>query len=142
MFKIVTTQDELLKVFVVRSIVFIEEQQCSYPEEFDGLDYSAVHILGEEAGEPFGSGRIRFVGEYAKLERIAVRKAYRGRSLGHQLVDFMISVAREQGFSKYKMHAQARLTKFYEQHGFAAHGELFMEAGIEHYLMTRYDGSH
>jgi predicted GNAT family N-acyltransferase len=138
-FKVVTTPDELLKVFCVRSIVFVEEQQCPYKIEHDEYDYSAFHILGEDDGEPFAAGRVRFMGEYAKLERIAVRRGWRDRGLGHELVDFMIGVAKEQGFKSFKMHAQAHLCEFYRRHGFEVHGGMFQEANIDHYAMYRHD---
>ncbi len=138
MLKIVTSFDELLKAFVVRAIVFIEEQRVPYSLEVDEFEHSALHILGEtENGEPYACGRIRFLGEYAKLERIAVRKEFRGQGHGHRLVNFMMEVAREKGFHKFKMHAQAHLTEFYGKHGFHTVGEIFKEAGIDHYLMIR-----
>jgi len=138
-FKIVTTLDDLMKTFMVRAIVFMEEQKCPYGIEVDEYEYSALHIIGEIDGEPIAAGRIRFLGDFAKLERIAVRKNYRGKGLGHQLVDYMISVAKEKGFYKFKMHAQAHLTEFYVQHGFVKKGDLFKEADIDHYLMVRID---
>jgi len=140
MLKIVTNFDELLKAFMVRAIVFIEEQHVPYNIEVDEFEHSALHIVGEmEDGEPYACGRIRFLGEYAKLERIAVRKDFRRRNLGHELVDFMMDVAREKGFHKFKMHAQAHLTGFYGKHGFRAVGEIFKEADIDHYLMVKDD---
>lgn len=141
MFKIVTTMDELSRAYAVRSIVFLEEQKCSYALEFDEYEHSAVHILGEEHGEPFAVGRIRYLASYAKLERIALRQAWRGRGLGHQLVEFMLAVAQAHGFTHYKMHAQAHLTRFYQQHGFVVQGDIFEEANIPHYLMIRQDKS-
>lgn len=136
-FQIVTTLDGLVKAFSIRAIVFIEEQQCTYQDELDGLDYAAVHILGEHDSEPFGVGRIRFLGDYAKLERIALRKTYRGQGYGNQLIEFMIAVARERGYHKYKLHAQVQAIGFYEKHSFVADGEVFEEAGIPHRLMLR-----
>ena len=139
MFKVVTNLEDLIKVFIVRGIVFIEEQGVPYNIEHDEHDFSATHILGEMDGEPFAAGRIRAVGEYAKLERVAIRKAYRGRNLGHKLTEFMISVAKEQGFKRFKVHAQSYLTNFYQKHGFEIVGDMFKEAGIDHCLMTRND---
>ncbi len=139
MLKIVRNQDELLKAFSVRGIVFVEEQGCPYEIEMDGLDYTALHILGEDEGEPFAVGRLRFLGPYAKLERIGVRRSWRGGGWGRRLVDFMIDVARGQGYTQFKMHAQAHLVDFYRAHGFEPRGELFQEAGIDHYLMVRHD---
>ena len=139
MFKVVTNLEDLIKVFVVRGIVFIEEQGVPYEIEHDAYDLSATHILGEMDGEPFAAGRIRAVGEYAKLERVAIRKSYRGKKLGHKLTDFVIAVAKEQGFKKYKVHAQVYLAEFYRKHGFEVVGDMFKEAGIDHHLMIRND---
>lgn len=139
MFKVVTDLNDLVKVFIVRGIVFLEEQKIPYLIERDTYDYSAIHILGEENGEPFASGRIRACDEYAKLERIAIRKAYRRKNFGHKLTEFMILVAREQGFRKFKVHAQAYLASFYRKHGFVIVGDVFKEANIDHYMMIRDD---
>jgi predicted GNAT family N-acyltransferase len=139
MFKVVTNLDDLIRVFTVRDIVFIEEQKVPYKIERDKYDYSSIHVLGEDNGEPFAAGRIRPVGEYAKLERIAIRKQYRGKHLGHKLTDFMLETARSRGFKKFKLHAQTYLANFYKKHGFEIIGEMFKEAGIDHYLMIRND---
>ncbi len=139
MFKVVTNLEDLIKVIVVRGIVFVEEQGVPYEIEHDAYDLSATHILGEMDGESFAAGRIQTVGEYAKLERVAIRKSHRGKGLGHKLTEFMLSVAKEQGFKKFKVHAQAYLTDFYRKHGFEIVGDMFKEAGIDHYLMIRND---
>ena len=139
MFKVVTNLEDLIKVIVVRGIVFVEEQGVPYKIEHDAYDLSATHILGEMDGEPFAAGRIRVLGEFAKLERVAVRKQYRGTGLGHKLTEFMISVAKEQGFQKFKVHAQSYLTDFYRKHGFEIVGDTFKEANIDHYLMIHDD---
>jgi len=139
MFKVVTNLEDLIKVIVVRGIVFVEEQGVPYEIEHDAYDLSATHILGEMDGEPFAAGRIRALGEYAKLERVAIRKQYRGKGLGHKLTEFMIAVAQEQGFKKFKVHAQSYLVNFYKKHDFKIVGNMFKEAGIDHYLMIRND---
>lgn len=139
MFRVVTNLDDLIKVFIIRGIVFLEEQGVSYKIERDAYDYSATHVLGEENGEPFAAGRIRSQGEYAKLERVAIRKSYRRKNLGHKLTEFMITTAKELGFKKFKVHAQAYLTGFYQNHGFEIVGNMFQEAGIDHYVMIRDD---
>ncbi|HJW87304.1 MAG TPA: GNAT family N-acetyltransferase [Candidatus Brocadiaceae bacterium] len=139
MFRVVTSLDDLLKAFAVRSVVFMEEEGIPYTIEHDVYDYSAIHVLGEDQGEPFAAGRIRPYQGYAKLERISVRKAYRGKNRGHKLTDFMISVANEKGLKKYLLHAQSHLTGFYRKHGFEISGDVFQQAGIDHYVMIRDD---
>ncbi len=137
MFKIVTTQDEMLKAYSIRSIVFVEEQHCPYDIEVDGRDFSALHVLGEIDNEPFATGRMRFIGEWVKLERLAVRQAYRGQGYGNRLIEFMIKTALDNGYNNIKLHAQTQALDFYVKHGFEPKGELFFEADIEHRLMVR-----
>lgn len=137
MFRVVTSPEDLLRVYCIRSIVFVGEQACPFREEFDGLDADSIHILGEADGEPIAAARLRPIDAWIKFERIAIVTGWRGHGLGHRLVDFMLEEARRRGFTKFKMHAQAHLEEFYDQHGFERHGVLFREAGIDHYLMVR-----
>ena len=124
---------------MVRCIVFCGEQSVPYTVERDEFEDSAVHVLGEHEGEPIAAGRVRYFAEYAKLERIAVLRAYRGRGIGSQLTRFLVSIAQERGYSSYHMNAQVRHEPFYAILGFHAVGAHFMEADIEHVLMVRDD---
>ncbi len=135
MFRRVTTADDLVKVAMVRAIVFMEEQGISCAEEMDGHDHAAMHVLGEIDGEPVACGRIRFLAGEAKLQRLAVRRAWRGRGLGGKLLTFMLDQCREHGFRRFALNAQTRAKDFYARHGFCACGEEFMEAGIPHVRM-------
>ena len=141
MFRLAASPEDRLKAHIVRGIVFIEGQGCPYAEEIDAYEDSSLHIVGELDGEPIAAARIRFLDDWAKLERIAVREAYRGRGIGSDLVDYMLAVARERGYHKFKMHAQAHLCDYYTRFGFVKQGERFQEAGIDHYLMVREDPS-
>ena len=135
-FRIANTFDDLLKVMSVRSIVFIHEQNCPYAIEVDGQDHAAIHILGEQEGEPIAAGRIRFFHPYAKLERLAIRQQFRGRGYGQQLLAFMMATSCDRGFDRMKLHAQVQATEFYRKQGFATRGEVFVEADIDHLLMV------
>ncbi len=136
-FKLVESQEELIKCFLVRGIVFLEEQHVSHSLEMDEHEYSVLHFLGQdEMGEPIAASRLRFVEGWAKLERIAVRKKWRGQGYGKKIIRLMLSEGKKRGFSNFKMNAQAHLVEFYRQFGFEPQGEIFMEANIEHILMT------
>jgi predicted GNAT family N-acyltransferase len=135
MFKRVTTADDLVKTAMVRAIVFMEEQGIACAEEVDGHDHAAMHVLGEIDGEPVACGRIRFLAGEARLQRLAVRRAWRGRGIGGLLLAFMLDQCREHGFHRFALNAQTRAKDFYARHGFCACGEEFMEAGIPHVLM-------
>lgn len=139
MFHVAESEDDLRKVFAVRAIVFCEEQLVPYSIELDEYEDSAIHILGELKGEPIASGRLRFIGEYAKIERLAVRKVYRRQGYGNLLLKYLLDLAREQGFSKFKLHAQVATEKFYLNHDFKPEGDEFLEADIAHRIMLKQD---
>lgn len=137
--KVASTPEDQLKAFMVRCVVFCGEQGVPYGIERDEFEDSAIHVLGEIDGEPVAAGRLRCLPDYAKLERIAVRAPYRGRGIGSEITRFLMKLARERGYSSYRMNAQAYLEEFYGRLGFRAVGEMFMEAGIEHVSMVRED---
>jgi len=134
---IVHTIEDLQKALCVRSIVFIEGQHCPYSVECDGLDFSAIHFLGTIGEEPVAAARIRLFKDYVKIERVAVRKEYRGKGFGKDLFAFILNHIAETGYKKAVLHAQAYLLRFYEDFGFVKQGELFLEANIEHYHMEK-----
>jgi predicted GNAT family N-acyltransferase len=130
----------------IRERVFIEEQDCSPEEEWDGHDETSRHVLGCVDGEAVATARWRAVphGEeiVAKLERFAVRPAHRGAGYGSALVRFVMQDARRAGFDTLLIHAQSHLEDWYESFGFTSTGREFDEAGIPHVEMiaTREDG--
>lgn len=129
--------DDIVKCIAVRCIVFCGEQNISYLLERDEHDAGAIHVLGSLDGEPVAAARLRYLNGYAKLERIAVRAPWRGNSYGIGITQFMIDVAKQQGFTTFKLNAQSHLEGFYGKLGFRACGEHFMEAGIDHVPMAR-----
>lgn len=138
-FRIGHSLDDLIKVFIVRGIVFMGEQGIRFGEEMDEHEHAAVHLLGELDGEPIAAGRVRVVQACAKLERLAVRRPYRGRGYGDDLVRFALEVARDQGLRTFRLNAQITVRAFYARHGFKVCGENFFEANIEHCPMIRED---
>ncbi len=139
MFHVINSESDLRKVFAIRAIVFCEEQLVPYEIEIDEYEDSAIHILGELSGEPFASGRLRFLGEYAKIERLAIRKRYRGKGYGKLLLNYALDIARNEGFKKFKLHAQVASEKFYLNNGFEPQGQQFLEADIPHRIMLKHD---
>jgi predicted GNAT family N-acyltransferase len=129
--------EDLQKCFFVRSIVFCEEQNISYAEEIDGLDFLSIHFLASIDGEPIATARMRLTADYVKIERLAVRKAYRGKGIGKDIFAFVLNHINKLGYKKIKLHAQAYLVKFYEDFGFTKQGDKFFEVNIEHYAMEK-----
>jgi predicted GNAT family N-acyltransferase len=123
--RVVRNEQELIKAFLVRAIVYMHEQNCPYDEEFDLNDFTSTQILGLVDGEPALTARIRYFSGFAKLERLAIREAYRGKGYGHALLQFMLRLCEEKGYREFYLHAQKRLEPFYERYGFRRVGENF-----------------
>ncbi len=109
--------DDLLMVYSIRSAVYIAEQDCPFAEEFDGNDHCATHFIGFVDGEPAGCLRARFFHDFVKLERLAVRKAYRRSSLAFELVREGIGMAKRKGFRRVYGHARQGLEPFWARFG-------------------------
>lgn len=138
-FRIAENPADVVKALLVRAIVFMEEQRIPYAEEIDAFENDSLHVVGEIDGEPIAAARIRFLDGVAKLERLAIRSAWRGQGHGDRMLEFLVATARSRGYANFKLHAQARLRAFYEKHGFQAEGPPFLEANIPHLLMRRDD---
>jgi len=112
------SMEDMMRVVSVRSAVYICEQECPYLEEFDGNDFCATHLLGYVGNEPAGCIRIRYFADFAKIERLAVRKEFRTTRLSFQLVRAAIDLCRVKGYRTLYGHAQKRLVKFWSMFGF------------------------
>ncbi|MDE1939155.1 MAG: GNAT family N-acetyltransferase [Alphaproteobacteria bacterium] len=110
--------NDWLRVAAIRSAVYIGEQECPYEEEFDGNDFTAVHLLGYVGNESAGCIRIRHFADFAKIERLAVRKEFRNTRLSFQLVKAAIEFCRAKGYRRIYGHAQRRLMHFWSRFGF------------------------
>lgn len=135
--KIVENEDERLKAMLVRAIVYMHEQQCPFSEEFDLNDHTSTQIVGlSPDGEPILTARIRYFNQLAKIERLAIRSEFRGRGYAHRLLEFMLNLCRQKGFSRFYLHAQARLQLFYEGYGFRPVGGDFAFSDHEYVEMV------
>ena len=139
-FKIVSSLDELAMALFVRGCVFVEEMEFPYEEEFDGTDSSAFHVLALEDGEPIGTSRVRYLDGAARLERICVRKSYRGQGLGDRLLSYTLSAVDQSGYKRSSVFADGRLVGWYRNHGFEIEREVTYANGTEGFEMLRVPG--
>jgi predicted GNAT family N-acyltransferase len=116
--RVVNGFDDMMRVAAVRSAVYIGEQSCPYNEEFDGNDLAATHLLALVDNEPAGCMRLRFFGDFAKLERLAVRREFRTSRTAFQLVRASVALCREKGFRRIYGHAREDYLNFWQHFGF------------------------
>lgn len=116
--RVARTIDDFTRAVVIRGAVFIGEQKCPYDEEFDGNDFTATHLIGYVGSEPAGCLRIRYFSDFAKLERLAVRREFRSSGLARRLVEAGVEFCRTKGYTRMCTYAQKRLAGFWGKCGF------------------------
>ncbi|WP_225334230.1 GNAT family N-acetyltransferase [Halomicrobium urmianum] len=135
---VVTDQDEPGAAIGIRWSVFVEEQDVDEALEFDDKDDEARHFLARVDGDPAGTARVRLIdGETAKVERVAVLPQYRGEGMGRRVMEAAHDYVRDQGRSRAVLHAQARVSEFYESLGYEELGPVEDPTGIPHVEMER-----
>lgn len=121
------------RLMAVRRDVFIDEQGVPEAIELDGRDPDAIHFLAvDAAGEPQGTARLLPDGQ---IGRVAVVAEARRRGIGRRLLALAIAAARRRGDAGVWLNAQIDALALYEQAGFRAVGETFLEAGVTHQRM-------
>jgi predicted GNAT family N-acyltransferase len=138
--KRITMEDDLRKAFHIRKEVFVEEQGVPLEDEFDefdNLDGQCEHILVYFEEQPVGTGRVRWVNEFGKLERICIMEPYRKSGLGKVIITALEEIAQEKGAARVKLHGQTHAEGFYKKLGYKSSQSVFIEDGIPHLLMTK-----
>jgi predicted GNAT family N-acyltransferase len=119
----------------VRRAVFIVEQSIPEELEWDEFDAPSRHALAVDAsGRAIGCGRLLADGH---VGRLAVLSAWRGRGVGAAILDTLVELARVRGHKLVILNSQVHAMPFYARHGFAAVGDVYVEAGIPHQTMER-----
>lgn len=131
--KKVADKADLEKVFEIRRVVFVGEQNCPPELEWENEDVS-THFLATMNGEPAGASRWRKTENGYKLERFAVLKEFRGMGVGQALVKTVLDDLPSDANYVY-LNAQLDAMGLYSKFGFVKVGEQFEEAGIQHFKM-------
>ena len=116
--RIARDPNDLMLVTAIRSAVYLAEQDCPIEEEFDGNDLVAAHFLGFVGERACGLSARALFGEFAKVERLAVRHQYRRSRLSFKLVQASVDYdVKRKGFKKVYGQAQDRLVDFWAHFG-------------------------
>lgn len=131
---------ELERCWVIRTEVFVDEQNVPAEEEIDDLDLAptTIHALVVDGGVDVGTGRVLFDGPgRVHIGRVAVRKPVRGTGVGR----FLMAKLHELAFDEYAddgelvvaLSAQESALNFYRTLGYEVKdGRRYLDAGILH----------
>jgi predicted GNAT family N-acyltransferase len=126
------------EVSALRTRVFVDEQGVPPEIEQDDRDATAVHVLSRDgSGRVVATGRLLVDGDRATIGRMAADASVRGRGHGAAVLAELHRQAVLRGVREIELHAQVSARRFYERAGYAAVGEEYLEAGIEHVTMRR-----
>jgi len=121
------------QAFAIRRKVFVEELGVDATLEYDHEE-QASHYLLMLADKPIATARWRETEKGIKLERFAVLPGFRNRGIGEIILKDVLKEVIPLGKTIY-LHAQLKAVTFYERNGFIPVGELFTEAGLDHFMM-------
>jgi predicted GNAT family N-acyltransferase len=113
--RVARSVDDFMRAVAIRGAVYIAEQECPYEEEFDGNDFSATHLIGYVDDEPAGCMRIRYFADFAKVERLVVRKEFRSSGLAQRIVRDSVGLCESKGYERVYVYAQKRLVRFWSK---------------------------
>ena len=122
--------------------MFVVEQKCAY-QDVDGQDLSGdtLHVMGWQDDKLVAYARLldpESQGGDVVIGRVIIAPQGRGQKLGHRLLEVALENIEEYWSGQpIFMSAQAHLQSFYEQHGFRAEGETYLEDDIPHIGMRR-----
>ncbi|MDG2318119.1 MAG: GNAT family N-acetyltransferase [Flavobacteriaceae bacterium] len=132
--------DQLYGLLQLRSEVFVVEQDCVY-QDIDGKDQKALHVLGTVEGNIVAYTRIFKPGDYlekAAIGRVVVASDFRKRDFGKAIMQASIAAVENHfNTTAIGLSAQTYLLNFYNDLGFSAIGETYLEDGIPHIYMER-----
>ncbi|MFD2100160.1 GNAT family N-acetyltransferase [Flagellimonas iocasae] len=130
---------ELYEILRLRSEVFVVEQDCVY-QDMDNKDQKALHVLGLKNGKIVAYTRMFKPGDYfenASIGRVVVAQEQRKYGFGKQIMQVsMAALAQRFPTATIEISAQKYLLKFYNELGFTATGEEYLEDGIPHIRMV------
>jgi len=128
----------LYEVLKLRQDIFIIEQDCVY-DDIDGLDEICEHLLMmNDANLLVGYLRIVPGGKKfseTSIGRIAIRKEFRGKSLGKKLIEEGLKITAAAQEDSVRIEAQAHLEQYYSKIGFRTVSEVYDLDGIPHLQM-------
>ena len=121
----------------LREQVFVEEQ--GFTDEFDKLDLISTHLVLFLEDYPAAVCRVYWEEDLQQyiLGRVAVGMEFRRQGIGGAIVKAAEDYIREQGGKSLHLHAQCRITGFYEAIGYTPYGPIEDDQGCPHIWMKK-----
>ncbi|KRM75296.1 GNAT family N-acetyltransferase [Secundilactobacillus collinoides] len=131
------TPQQLITILKARVAVFVVEQNCPY-QEVDDDDFDDLHVaLFNDTGDLQAYTRVMDRNTEVNFGRVLVAEQFRKAGFGRKIVQTTLDVIAERYPNKpIKIQAQAYLQQFYEDFGFQAQSDVYLEDDIPHLDMA------
>jgi predicted GNAT family N-acyltransferase len=110
----------------IRFAAFFEDSRPGI--ELDDKDAQAVHAVAYDgAGRAIAAGRLLADGQIGPF---AAAKEWHRLGVDGPLLDALLAEARKKGYAVVTVAAPLQTAQLFREHGFAADGKIFQEAGV------------
>lgn len=119
----------------IRVEVFMKEQ--GFENEFDDIDDISFHIVVFDEEKPIGTCRFFKENDHYTIGRVAVLKEYRNQHIGNLLLKSAEKEIKKLNGDLIVVHAQVRVSPFYENQGYIQFGQIDDDEGVPHMWMKK-----
>lgn len=119
----------------IRIEVFMKEQ--GFENEFDDIDNISFHIVVFDEEKPIGTCRFFKENDHYTIGRVAVLKEYRNQHIGNLLLESAEKEIKKLNGALIVVHAQVRVSPFYEKQGYIQFGQIDDDEGVPHMWMKK-----
>ena len=119
----------------IRIEVFMKEQ--GFENEFDDIDDISFHIVVFDEEKPIGTCRFFKENNHYTIGRVAVLKEYRNQHIGNVLLERAEKEIKKLNGDLIVVHAQVRVSPFYENQGYIQFGQIDDDEGVPHMWMKK-----
>jgi len=123
--RLVSSLEDRQMVVAVRSAVYLGEESGKYADHFDENDHCASLLLAVLNGEPVGTVRCRWYAGFARIEKLVIRKPFRGLRVLNALVEAALRLCVKKGYSTVSGIALTEVVPFWQRKGGFVPGQPF-----------------
>ncbi|MBL6449234.1 GNAT family N-acetyltransferase [Fulvivirga sp. 29W222] len=131
-------EHHMKQVYMIRKVVFTDEQGISEELDNDGKDPDATNLLLYVDGVVAGTGRVVFEDNKAILARIAVLPDFRGKGYAKLIINELEKHGLSHGVKEFDLYPHSYLKRFYESVGYLqAEEKVYEVAGHQLIKMSK-----
>ncbi len=124
----------------LRYNVFFKPFNVGLDKVYDDLEEGSVHLVCIEKEEVLGYGRLTFADDnISVISQVVVKEDYHKMGIGKELMEHLLSLAKEKGCKAVSLDARIEVKAFYEKLGFHTEGDVFpsKKTGLPHIKMVK-----